>query len=91
MNLMSDGEYFRGMAGIPTFVFAFVCDYQQNPTGNYQHDRNITIVDEEAGLSCSLESPVHCIGAEEGSSRVDFLGISYLVLNCGGDKSFGLV
>lgn len=39
-------------------------NYHEYPAENNQKDGHVNIVDEEAGLACSLETPVHSIRTE---------------------------
>ena len=77
--------------------FAFVGNYQQYPAAEDQNYWNVAIVDEETGLACPLETPVHCVCAEESSFFlwkmffINFHSIPDLIFDSGLDESFGFV
>ena len=47
------------VAGVPLFVFALVGYYHEDPGDEEQEHGDVAIVDEETGLACPLEPPVH--------------------------------
>ena len=71
-------------------IFAFVCNYQENPACHYQKYGYVAIIDEEARLTSSLKPPIHSISTKEGSS-INFHSISDLILNSWLNKSFSLI
>ena len=55
------------MLDIPSSFFYFVKNQKADPAQKDQKNWNVAIVDEEACLSSSLESPIHRISTKEVS------------------------
>ena len=67
MDFVDGGVDFGGVEGVPLLLAAAVDHDEPDPAEPDQEGWQVAVVDEEAGLSCALEAPVHGVGAEKGA------------------------
>ena len=73
VDLVDGGVDVRCVFRVPTLLFGAVGEDDCEPAQANQEHRHVDIVNEETGLACPLEAPVHGVSREQQPIVIHFL------------------